>query len=93
MTKGLRTTTSTKKSGMKKDLGRAKRSRNNLCFKQGKWSFKMKQSTLNRFQPREGAIIECPLSGLFHDLVTAIITSRIGVSEMVVNIGNVVTVI
>ena len=42
---------------------------------------------------REGIIIECPLNDLFHDVVTVILTSRMGVSEMVVNVGNVVTVI
>ena len=38
-------------------------------------------------------IIECPLNDLFHDVVTVILTSQMGVSEMVVNVGNVVTVI
>ena len=40
------------------------------------------------FTPREGVIIECPLNDLFHDVVTVILTSRMGVSEMVVNVGN-----
>ena len=44
-------------------------------------------------EPREGVIIECPLNDLFHNVVTVILTSRMGVSEMVVNVGNVVTVI
>ena len=38
-------------------------------------------------------IIECPINDLFHDVLTAILMSRMGVSEMVVNVGNVVTVI
>ena len=42
---------------------------------------------------REGVIIECPLNYLFHDVVTIILASRMGVSEMVVNVGNVVTLI
>ena len=42
---------------------------------------------------REGMIIECPLNDLFHNFVTLILTSQMGVSEMVVNIGNVVTMI
>ena len=44
------------------------------------------------FISREGMIIECPLNDLFHDVVTVILTSQMG-SEMVVNVGNVVTVI
>ena len=43
--------------------------------------------------PREGVIIENPLNDLFHDVVTVILTSRMGISEMVVNHGNFVTVI
>ena len=43
--------------------------------------------------PREGVIIECPLNDLFRDIVTVILTPQMGVSEMVVNVGNVVTVI
>ena len=43
--------------------------------------------------PREGVIIKCPLNDLFHFAVTVILTSRMGVSEMVVNVGNVITVI
>ena len=35
--------------------------------------------------PREGAIIKCPPNGLFHDLVTVIITPRTVISEMVNN--------
>ena len=31
---------------------------------------------------REGVIIECPLNGLFHDVVTVIITSRMAVREL-----------
>ena len=42
--------------------------------------------------PREGVIIECPLNDLFHNAVTVILMSRMDVSEMVVNVGNVVTV-
>ena len=34
-------------------------------------------------QPRVGIIIECPLNGLFHDLVNIILTSRTADSEMV----------
>ena len=45
------------------------------------------------FESREGLIIKCPLNDLFHDVVTIILTSRMGVSEMVVNVGNIVTVI
>ena len=48
---------------------------------------------LNWIVSREGVIIECPLNYLFHDVVTVILTSQMGVSEMVVNVGNVVTVI
>ena len=44
-------------------------------------------------QSREGVIIECPLDDLFHDVVTVILTSQMGVSKMVVNVGIVVTVI
>ena len=44
-------------------------------------------------EPREGVIIECPLNDLFHDDVTVILTLRMGVREMVVNVGNVVTLI
>ena len=40
---------------------------------------------------REGVIIECPLNDLFHDVVTVILTSCMGVSEMVVNVGNTYT--
>ena len=43
--------------------------------------------------PREGVIIECPLNDFFHDAVNVILMSRMGVSEMVVNVGNIVTVI
>ena len=43
--------------------------------------------------PREGVIIECPVSGLFHDFLPVIIMSRTGVSEMVVNVSNVVIMI
>ena len=46
-----------------------------------------------RLKSREGVIIECPLNYLFHDVVTVILMSQMGVSEMVVNVGNVVTVI
>ena len=35
--------------------------------------------------PREGVSIECPLNGLFHDLVTIIITSQTVVGEVVDN--------
>ena len=42
---------------------------------------------------REGVIIECPLNDLFHDVLTVILKSQMGVSEMVVNVGNVVIVI
>ena len=38
-------------------------------------------------------IIECPPNDLFHDVLTVILTSRMGVSEMVVNVDNVVTII
>ena len=38
-------------------------------------------------------IIECPLNDLFHDVVTIILRSRMGVSEMVVNVSNDVTAI
>ena len=31
---------------------------------------------------REGVIIECPLNGLFHDVVTIIITSGMAVREL-----------
>ena len=33
------------------------------------------------------------LNGLFHNVVTVIITSRTGVSEVVVNVGNVSNII
>ena len=46
-----------------------------------------------RLKSREGVIIECPLNYLFHDVVTVILMSQMGVSERVVNVGNVVTVI
>ena len=42
-------------------------------------------------ESREGVIIECPLNDLFHDVVTAILASQMGISEMVMNVGNVVT--
>ena len=42
---------------------------------------------------REGLIIKCPLNDYFHNIVTVILTSQMGVSEMVVNVSNVVTVI
>ena len=42
---------------------------------------------------RDGMIIEWPLNGQFHDAVTDVLTSLTGVSEMVVNVGNIVTVI
>ena len=35
-----------------------------------------------RTVPKEGLIIECPLDGLFHDVVTVIITSRMAVWEL-----------
>ena len=43
--------------------------------------------------PREGVIIECPQNDLFHNVVTVILKSQMGVSEMVLNVGNVITVI
>ena len=46
-----------------------------------------------RFKAREGLIIEWTFNDLFHDAVTVILTSRMGVSEMVVNVGNIVNVI
>ena len=36
-------------------------------------------------QPRVSINIECPLNGLFHDLVNIILTSRTADSEMVDN--------
>ena len=33
--------------------------------------------------PKEGVIIECPLNGLFQDLMTIIITSQTVISEVV----------
>ena len=38
-------------------------------------------------------IIECPLNDLFHDVVAVILTSQMDVSEIVLNVANVVTVI
>ena len=35
-----------------------------------------------RLTPREDVIIECPLNGLFHDVVTVIIMSRMAVREL-----------
>ena len=49
--------------------------------------------TVEESSPSKGVIIECPLNDLFHDIMTVILTSRIGVSEMVGNVGNVITVI
>ena len=34
-------------------------------------------------QPREGVIIECPQNGLFHNLVTVILTPQTAISEMI----------
>ena len=42
---------------------------------------------------REGVIIECPLKDLFHDVVTVILMSRKGIIEIVLIVGNIVTVI
>ena len=36
----------------------------------------------NDLGPREGVIVECHLNGLFHDLVTVILTSRMAVTEV-----------
>ena len=58
------------------------------------WGFRRKFSKGVRDQiPREGVIIEFPLNDLFHDIVTVILTSQMGVSEMVINVGNIVTII
>ena len=35
-------------------------------------------------------IIECPLKDLFHDVTTVILTSRMGVSEIVLIVGNII---
>ena len=40
------------------------------------------------FFPRVGIIIECPLNGLFHDLMNIIITSQVAISEMVDRLDN-----
>ena len=39
----------------------------------------------------ESVIIEWPRKGQFHDAVTNVLMSRTGVSEMVVNVGNVIS--
>ena len=57
------------------------------------WDSIVYREKVNTRDAREGVIIECPLNDLFHDVVTVILTSRMGVSEMVMNFGNVVTVI
>ena len=50
-------------------------------------------SIIHRTLSREGVILKYPLKDLFHDVVTVILTSQMGVSEIVVIVGNVVTVI
>ena len=37
---------------------------------------------LQAFRARESVIIECPLNGLFHDLVTVIITAQMAIREL-----------
>ena len=57
------------------------------------WKKHQKILGMDRPKAREGVIIEWPLNGQFHGAVTDILTSRTDVIQVVVNVGNDVTMI